>query len=471
MFIPLGFGHKPKKFPISIAATLLAVVLASIYYFPILAKIEKDLNKKSEAAAKVIGDQSKILISDVCLVKFNDKDLCSTKPKDKKSAKKPDISLNKISLYSDFANFLSEFRKELKDWPLEARQHKLYPQILKARDELKDSNLATHGEVDILTSRHVTPVSLIVSTLIHADWMHLIGNMLLFVLLGLWVEQKIGFRHTTMVFFVGSFLGLWTNVFFEESQPILGASAGVSAIMGAFFIFFYKKEFIFLFMGGILFKRVSLPIIWTFPFLYFATDIIALAEGSKDGIGHIAHFTGLVFGLFYGAWQIKAQNLQDDELFPQERILAQTLSTTTSRNQLWTSFREIMSWNGQNQKAFEMFLKRGAELKLVLTKPQQIAWLEKIYVRMNHRNFKNDELGSTLKWVRLIPDYLSAKNCMDEIPLNHLLSLADILAKKNDWKTSLKLYEAALLKKPNTKTHKRILEAISAIKGIQEEAS
>jgi len=287
--------------------------------------------------------------------------------------------------------------------------------------------------------------------------------MLFFILLGIWVEQKIGATKTALLFIGGSFIGLLVQVLLVKYTPILGASAGVSAIMGAFFVFFYKKEFTFLLTTLFYFKRITLPVLWIFPFMYFAADVIALGEGSNDGVGHVAHLGGLVFGMAFGYWQVKEQGLSSDELFPQEIKLSKKLSTTLNGTERFHSFTEIMMWNCQNTKSLEVFLKRSQELGFQISKINHISFLEKNFVKLTHRIFKKDEVGLTLKWVKLVPSYLSLDKFLVEIPLSHSLTLADYCARKQDWTTSLRLYEVALKKKPGQRTKLKINAAISTI--------
>ena len=70
---------------------------------------------------------------------------------------------------------------------------------------------------------------------------------LFLIAFGIWVEQRAGFTITLMTFLAGSFTGIAIQLLAEPDSYVLGASAGISALMGAFFLFFMRAEFQFVF--------------------------------------------------------------------------------------------------------------------------------------------------------------------------------------------------------------------------------
>src|SRR5690606_32495437 len=131
-----------------------------------------------------------------------------------------------------------------------------------------------YSSVGILSSENFNFGALMLSSIVHVDWSHLLSNVFMLLMLGVWVEQKMGTTSTLGLFIAGSLLGLTMQVLTRPLTPVLGASAGINAIMGAFFVFFYKADFRFIFTTLFHFQKISLPVYWSFPVLFFAGDIL-----------------------------------------------------------------------------------------------------------------------------------------------------------------------------------------------------
>ncbi len=72
------------------------------------------------------------------------------------------------------------------------------------------------------------------SLFMHADWMHLLGNMLFLVIFGLPAERALGSRRFLALFLIGgafaNLVGAWTLS--SQLRPIIGCSGAVSAMLG-----------------------------------------------------------------------------------------------------------------------------------------------------------------------------------------------------------------------------------------------
>ncbi len=71
---------------------------------------------------------------------------------------------------------------------------------------------------------------------IHASWLHLLGNLAYLLVFGFAVEQRLGSAATAAIFLLG---GAMANAMVSEQvgwleTPIIGASGGVSAVVGAY---------------------------------------------------------------------------------------------------------------------------------------------------------------------------------------------------------------------------------------------
>jgi len=141
---------------------------------------------------------------------------------------------------------------------------------------------------------------------LHGGWMHLIFNMLFFVIFGPSLEDRWG-----RAIFAGAYLisGVAAAVGFmvingSSSAPMVGASGAIAGMMGAFLVVF---TFTLIRMWGIVFLFVFYRVFsfnipaWAFLPIWIGWEIIQGVNqlgmvGSGDGVAHWAHISGFFFG-------------------------------------------------------------------------------------------------------------------------------------------------------------------------------
>lgn len=137
---------------------------------------------------------------------------------------------------------------------------------------------------------------------LHADWIHLLINMLVLYSFGQGIEYIFRYYNNIFIapqlFFLILFfsaviiasLGTLRKYKDEPFYNSVGASGGVSAMIFAF-IFFEPWQKLYLF------AIIPIPGI-IFAFLYLAYSNYMSRKGS-DNINHDAHFIGAVFGFLF----------------------------------------------------------------------------------------------------------------------------------------------------------------------------
>jgi membrane associated rhomboid family serine protease len=144
-------------------------------------------------------------------------------------------------------------------------------------------------------------ISLITSSLIHADWSHFTNNMIFFLLYSPIVEERIGKKHFILLFFVCSVLGAIINYKFTKhlgQHMSLGASGAIFGIMTYASLIFHSRKIVIL-------KTFKLPF-WTLVAYFILQEFIAARimyrnEFINQGIhiGHIDHISGAAVGFLY----------------------------------------------------------------------------------------------------------------------------------------------------------------------------
>jgi membrane associated rhomboid family serine protease len=141
-------------------------------------------------------------------------------------------------------------------------------------------------------SRRHKLYTLITSGLIHADWMHLIFNMMTFYFFAFQLEAMIGSWQFGVIYFFGLILSDIPSVIKHKNDMwynSLGASGAISAVLFSYILF---QPF-----SSMMIFPIPIPI-WAIIFgpLYLVYCVYA-SKHSRDNINHDAHFFGALAGL------------------------------------------------------------------------------------------------------------------------------------------------------------------------------
>jgi membrane associated rhomboid family serine protease len=130
---------------------------------------------------------------------------------------------------------------------------------------------------------------------LHANVMHIIGNMYFLWLFGNNVNDKLGNVGYTCFYFAGAvFAGIGHTLL--HNNPVLGASGAVAAVTGAYLVLFPKTlitiVYWFFFIGTAEFSAL-----WFIGFKLIAWDNIVEPGFSKSAVAYDAHLVGYAFGI------------------------------------------------------------------------------------------------------------------------------------------------------------------------------
>jgi len=138
---------------------------------------------------------------------------------------------------------------------------------------------------------------------LHADFNHLLTNMVSLFLFGSVMEVRVGSAEFLLIYFTavvgGSLLSLWLHR--NHQYRAYGASGGVCGVV---------FSYIALFPQGKILAHMFIPMpAWAYGILFLIGSYIALRQG-RDNIGHDAHIGGAIIGLWTtGALQTWAVRL------------------------------------------------------------------------------------------------------------------------------------------------------------------
>lgn len=145
------------------------------------------------------------------------------------------------------------------------------------------------------------PLVLLSALLIHADLLHVIGNLLFLLIFGLASERRLGSGLFLALFLIG---GVLANAAAALSMPdrigaIVGASGAVSAIVGAYLTLFPRSQLGLVIPLGLFLEFVRIPALWLIGFWILLQLLIAYINPTFGAVAWIAHAAGFVAGVLF----------------------------------------------------------------------------------------------------------------------------------------------------------------------------
>jgi membrane associated rhomboid family serine protease len=143
--------------------------------------------------------------------------------------------------------------------------------------------------------------TVLTSLFLHADIVHLAGNMIFLYVFGNTLENELKAKKTLAAFFTGGIAAfLLGNFFYAPSDILIGASAAIFTLTAVVMLVKpLKFSFIFLMPLGLV------------AIIYFAYNALAVYTGEQSNIAYISHIIGFLTGIPFGATWSKnlARNL------------------------------------------------------------------------------------------------------------------------------------------------------------------
>ncbi len=137
-------------------------------------------------------------------------------------------------------------------------------------------------------------LAVLVSMFLHANLLHLGGNMLFFWIFGNNIEDRIGHVWFAIFYVVGGLFATAAHVLIQTDStlPLIGASGAIAATMGAYLVWFPTVKVRTLLLLGIpLWPRLPAFV----PLLVWFAGQFAIDP--NGGVAWMSHVGGFVFGI------------------------------------------------------------------------------------------------------------------------------------------------------------------------------
>ncbi|SDC22613.1 rhomboid family intramembrane serine protease [Streptomyces prasinopilosus] len=137
---------------------------------------------------------------------------------------------------------------------------------------------------------------------VHANWVHLLGNMLFLHVFGTMTEARMGPLRFTLFYAGCGYLALlgYAVAHADSDQSLVGASGAVSGILGAFLLLFPRARVTSL-LPFLFFLPVRFPAWVVLPFWVVLQWLAAGQASDGPGVAYLAHLLGFGLG-FCWAW-------------------------------------------------------------------------------------------------------------------------------------------------------------------------
>ena len=142
---------------------------------------------------------------------------------------------------------------------------------------------------------------LVTALLIHADWLHLIGNLLFLIIFAVPAERTLGSIRFLALFLIGgalaNLIGAWTLA--GTHGPIIGSSGAVSAVVGAYLALFPRARLGLVVPLGMFLEFVRIPA-YILIAIWFLLQLLFTYVGPAFGaVAWWTHIAGFVVGIVF----------------------------------------------------------------------------------------------------------------------------------------------------------------------------
>lgn len=138
--------------------------------------------------------------------------------------------------------------------------------------------------------------NLVTYAFLHADWLHLLSNMLFLWIFGDNIEDAMGHIKFLIFYLLCAVLAGLAHIAFysDATKPLIGASGAVAGVMGAY-ILLYPHARVFVLFRIVIPIPLPIPALWMLG-AWIATQVFYVLVGSEEPIAWWAHLGGVIAG-------------------------------------------------------------------------------------------------------------------------------------------------------------------------------
>ncbi|VAW42334.1 hypothetical protein MNBD_GAMMA01-1106 [hydrothermal vent metagenome] len=145
--------------------------------------------------------------------------------------------------------------------------------------------------------------------LLHGNWQHWAGNMILFLIIALPLEKRVNGFWFVLIYFVAGFAGNLSSIYQlgDSVNYLLGASGAVSGLFGAWLILFPTHKISVIIPIGLYMQKAKIPV-YLLALVWLSIQIVLqIINPHNYLIVWSAHIVGFIVG-FFVAWLYRVIN-------------------------------------------------------------------------------------------------------------------------------------------------------------------
>jgi len=136
---------------------------------------------------------------------------------------------------------------------------------------------------------------------LHADWIHLLGNLVFLLIFGLPAERVMGGRRFLLLFLVG---GAFSNLaavlaIGAPDRVVIGASGAVSSVIGAYLALFPSARLGVVLPLGLFLQFVRVPAFLLIGLWALLQVVFAYSGPALGAVAWPAHIAGFLYGVVF----------------------------------------------------------------------------------------------------------------------------------------------------------------------------
>jgi rhomboid family protein len=142
------------------------------------------------------------------------------------------------------------------------------------------------------------------SMFIHANPLHIFGNMIFLYIFGNNVEDSMGRLRFLAFYILGGLVALALQIAVDPNSmaPTIGASGAIAAVLGGYILLYPRAKIMTLVFFILFFTVIEIPAIvmlglWFAEQAVFGAAGLSAASSGGGGVAYFAHIGGFVFGL------------------------------------------------------------------------------------------------------------------------------------------------------------------------------
>lgn len=161
----------------------------------------------------------------------------------------------------------------------------------------------------------VSGATLFTHMFMHGGLMHLIGNMVFVVLLGILLEPALGGLRLLVAYLCGGLgaAGLSLLVHYGDGSGMVGASGAIAGLMGLLAVVYGMRRIRFFYWAFVYFDYVRAPALVLLP-VWLGWEVFSFFVNEGSNVAYDAHIGGMVSGALIGLFLVRTGQVREDWL-------------------------------------------------------------------------------------------------------------------------------------------------------------